>query len=323
MESRDQHRLLLIPLVLFLLGGLAACSDSPTDPAPPDGGTGPDFTDVPDIPRPATPSGEVPARSETMTAIKQLKGSFRPRVVDAYGHWSGYRQCGNIPTKLLSQNEWARARTLNDDYRHLLSDILGRNLILQEAKGDRLKQVVKEDQFIDCNGPIFIPGNLHGEFRGAPLEAPVYIRRDRHWELKPLEGGAGNYLLVYPQTSGEVTTTFRQGTETTQTEEFGRSLTLEVGLGYGPLSASVSGTLSETFSSSVSVSQEKEESFAKTVTGKEGKIIQFMVWELVETYSFSDADGNELTSENYVLAPESVTLRGTSIALQSTEFDLQ
>jgi hypothetical protein len=53
-----------------------------------------------------------------------------------------------------------------------------------------------------------------------------------------------------------------------------------------------------------------------------GGFHQFMVWELVETYSFSDAQGNEFTSENYVVSQESITLRGTSIALQSTEFDL-
>ena len=44
----------------------------------------------------------------------------------------------------------------------------------------------------------------------------------------------------------------------------------------------VSGSLAETFSNSVTIEESATETFEQTVTGKEGKLIHFQVWELVE-----------------------------------------
>ena len=96
----------------------------------------------------------------------------------------------------------------------------------------------------------------------------------------------------------------------------------KAGVDFGVLSATVSGTLSEVFSSSVTVSESRTETFSEGVTGKPGKVLQFIVWELVETYRFCDAEGNPVISENYVFGDPVLIRRGGAVALQSTEFDL-
>jgi hypothetical protein len=210
----------------------------------------------------------------------------------------------------------------NEDFREVAQRVTNRRMVLLDDAGTA--NVPRQSEFVreECM-PFGPPGDGHyQQFTGRELATGVHVRRDRHWELKPLEGAAGDYLLVYPHTEGEVSTTYTSGTETSQTEEFGESLTVTAGLSYSVLSASVSGTLSETFSSSVTVSETNAETFTKRVTGKEGKVIQFMVWELVEEYSITDADGEPLTDDNYVVTTGTMGRRGVAIALQSTEFDL-
>jgi hypothetical protein len=310
---------LLTVLTIILIG--VGCSDSPTDPAP-SGGGGPVFADVPAIPEPSTLGGDVPATSGTLTRVEQLDSVFRPNVVDAYGAWSGVKLCPTGSQELPERNTWSSNLFGDFDYSALARIILGRRMVFQDAAGMNSQQHFEQGYAALCQRLSPTLGRVEANYRGPAFEVPVHVRRDRHWELKPLEGSAGDYLLVYPQTSGEVSTSYASGSERSQTEEFGRSLTAEVSAGYGVLSASVSGTLSETFSSSVTVNETTTETFTKSVTGKPGKIVQFMVWEMVENYSFCDADGNALESENFVIAAETMTRRGTAIALQSTEFDL-
>lgn len=313
------------PLVLLAIAalGLTACSDSPTDPG--GDGSGPDnFVDVPPIPEPATPGGDVPSRSEERSRVEALDGNFRAVVADAFGDWTGERRCGTSTTQLEPQTDWASAVPTGSPFDILARTVEGRTFDLIDAAGGELAVEISRTQLSSCSGVPFTPyGQQVTLFQSRVFAADVHIRRDRHWELKPLEGNAGDYLLVYPNTQGQISTSYQSGSERTRTEEFGRSVTAEAGLSFGPLSASVSATLSETFSSSVTVSESTTETFTKTVTGKEGAIVQFMVWELVENYSFVDADGMPLTDENFQLNLATLQRRGSAIALQSTEFPLE
>lgn len=305
---------------LGLLVLCVGCSGSATGPG--GGDTDHGYTDVPDIPTPTSPGGDVPAASETVTRVELLTGTYNPLVVDSYGTWRHYRICSGQVTADQQTVDWASRAGSAGRFTPVSSRFRNRRLVLRQTDGTTPVMQQTVNQHPDCGG-FPLPGDLDRyTFQGHALSVPVHVRRDRRWELKPLEGGAGDYLLVYPNTSGEVATSYTSGTERSQTEEFGKSLSATVGAEFRVLSASVSGTLSQTFSSSVNISESTTETFTKSVTGKDDKVIQFMVWELVEDYRFTDAEGNALEDPNFVLAPDFMTRRGVAVALQSTEFAL-
>lgn len=320
-HSRPRFVRLSLALMAVAALGLPACSDSPMDP----GSDNPEpFVDVPPIPEPSTPGADVPSKSDAVTSIEPFDGSFRAVVTDAFGSWSRQLRCGANATEFDSRTDWASDIGSGSDFWPLARSVEGRRFDLIDGSGERLTVEASRTDLATCSASPFTPlGQELTAFQTAPFTADVHIRRDRHWELKPLEGNAGDYLLVYPNTQGEISTSYQSGSERTRTEEFGRSITAEAGLSFGPLSASVSATLSETFSSSVTVSESTTETFTKTVTGKDGAIIQFMVWELVESYSFVDAEGDPLTDESFRLDLATLERRGSAIALQSTEFPVE
>ena len=312
-------RILTISCAMLIALGAMGCGDSPVDPPAPGGGdTGPGFADVPDIPVPATPGGDVPARSDIHTTVKLYTGKFAPTISNAYGRWDIDRVqhigigIPDVRTPILHGDAWSSSVT--DPFAELIIEEHMSRLLLQDGNGERQPHDISGTE-----GPSIYETELR--FQGEAADKPVYIRRDRHWELKPLEGGAGNYLLLDGPVTGEVSSSYTKGTSTTQTREFGRSVTASVSAGLGALSASVSGTLSETFSTSVTVSESKTETFTKTVFGQSGKIVQFMVWELVEKYTFCDEDGAPYAAPHYVIPTTSMTRRATAVYLQATEFD--
>ena len=321
-HPKHAHRSLGALIVAVL--ALSACSDSPTDPAEDrdGGGGGTGFVDAPDIPEPASPGGDVPGQSEVRTQIEPLDGNFRAKLVEVSGVWRLQRTCGTT-TQVVDQRPGLASEMLGTMHGDLARRVLSSTYDLINEDGEALAVADQRDDRFDCGGgPFPVPGAELSLFQSQAFDADVYVRRDRHWVLRPLEGGDGDYLLVYPNTQGEVSTSYQSGSEQSRTEEFGRSITATLGVSYGVLSASVSATLSETFSSSVSVSESTTETFTKTVTGKDDTIIQFMVWELVEEFSFCDADGEPIATELFSIDTGSMERRGVAIALKSTEFPL-
>jgi hypothetical protein len=315
--------ILTIGCAMLIAIGAMGCGDSPVNPPAPGGGTnpGPGFTDVPDIPTPKTPGGDVPATSETLTVLKRHTSLYNPSVTNAYGSWyidrvqlfgPGFPE---MRTNVMDSDAWGSQVT--DLYAKLFIQEEMSRIILQDENGNVGGPRISGDYGVSVLSRALLS---EVDFRGSAVEKAVYIRRDRHWELKPLEGGAGNYLLLDGPVSGEVSSSYTKGVSNTQTEEFGRSVTASAGLSLGVLSLSVSGTLSETFSSSVTVSESKTETFTKTVTGASGKIVQFMVWELIEKYSFCDEDGNLYSDPHYVIPAASIVRRASAVYLQATEF---
>jgi hypothetical protein len=160
-----------------------------------------------------------------------------------------------------------------------------------------------------------------GYTAGESLSSVPSLRRDRFWVRRPLEGGVGNFLLLTGNTQGEIATSYTSGTSTTETETFGRSVTASAGLSFGGLSAGIEVTLSQSFSTSVTVSEESSVSFTKTVSGENGKIVHFQVWELVERYTITDSKGEPFTDPNYLFEPVELHIRGVAVALEATTFD--
>jgi hypothetical protein len=320
-----QPRRWITPLLVALVAA-TACGESPTGTGlDPDGGAEVVGTEsdplpqgAPALPVPAGPFADVPATSDTLTVIRPFSGAFRPEVDRAFGDWAFWQRLCSPFTGCLS---WQPAGTADQSW----SDELGSSFSLQPPALRIL--LVGED-----GSPIEAPTasltrspqasiDLRWDFAGDGLDE-VYIRRDRYWRWIPLSFGVGDYLIVTGTTDATLESTFTAGTSTTETEEFGRSLTLGATVGYGPLSASVSGTLSESYSVSVKISQESSETFKRTVHGANGKQTRFMVWILMERYTFTDSVGEPLIHPSYEFTPHELHRSGAATALQATEFPM-
>lgn len=306
-------------LVMALMA--VGCSEDATAPEAP-GAPNPDpYVDVPPVPEPASPGGSVPSTSTVLSNVMPLASAFNPRVDDARGAWVEMRVCGEagVEDRETWDNAWGSEIPQTN-----FGEILVRleRILLQNDTGAREPVEARHSRVIGtCGlGHRSWDRTLQTAYQGSPLQNAVYVRRDRHWELQHIEN-VGDYLLLDPNTQGEISSKYTQGVSDTQTQEFGQSLTAEVGLGIGPMRASVSGTLSRTFSTAVEVTKSEEQTFTKTVWGEPGKQIQFMVWELVEVYTLCDENGEEYTDPNYKLSMTPLERRGAALKLQATQFD--
>ena len=331
----------LIPLLCLLM--LVACGggDSPTDPGDGGGDGGPTFEDTPPIPRPSSPGGDAPATSETLTLVSDGSlQTFAPQLVDfAIGQ-------GVVRARALSTSScgWTTIQSFTGGNMATLNGSINRTFSscgstffltaqLADLRPTGRRVLVSDGTWVRAHSrqrtagsvigfPISgLPGLVRLDLQAlsAPEERP-HLRRDRYWRLRSLAGGVGNFLLLTGPTSGEISTTYTRGVERTDTESFGRSVTGEVSASYGVVSASVSATLSEEFTTSVTVSESQSETFTQTVYGEDGKTIQFMVWELVEVYSISDADGESFQPEGWTFTTETLTRAGAALALDATSF---
>jgi hypothetical protein len=243
--------------------------------------------------------------SDTVTVIEPLTTHYRPMVKSAYAAWGLQTRCcifvyflmdwtcdnwvafvgmqpawsdtlpvvnvtcGGLPNSgtIARPDPWTRILLVKDGY------------VIEPPEGE--SGVETQPQVlttrVDCR--------LAWQTR--PIETRPHLRRDRFWVRKQLEGGAGNFLLLIGDTQGEISTTYTSGSSTTETEKFGRSVTATAGLNLGALSLGVSATISQSFSTSVTVSEETSETFTKTVFGEDGKTVHFQVWELVEYYTIT------------------------------------
>jgi hypothetical protein len=257
-----------------------------------------------------------------LTKILPLNSLFKPTVTDVRGNWVRVQYCGqSVERHDAYDNTWSSMLPGRTDFGPLLQKL--ERIALQNDFGQR--QSV-EDRLTRNNGtcgagPLSFPRSLMTAVEAPALENAVYIRRDRHWELQQIKN-VGEYLLLDPNTQGEISSTYMQGVTNTQTEEFGEAITAQAGLGIGPLQASISGTLSRTFSNAVEVSTSEEQTFTKTVWGEPGKQIQFMVWELVEVYTLCDENGDSFVDPNYKMQLTPLERRGAALKLQATQFDL-
>ncbi len=160
-----------------------------------------------------------------------------------------------------------------------------------------------------------------GATSAAPLTNPVYLARARFWERVLVDGAKS--VRADPGFSKSVAYTRTTGTNTSSSHEFARSLDAELTLGSSDaIAASLSGSLSETFTTSREVSEEESVEVTHQVTGIDGKTVIFSVWRSVERYTFVDADGNVYTDPNYTFgALGEVFVRGDHEVLQSKAFD--
>lgn len=334
---RTLTRTLLVAWPLTLVMS-AACVTEAVGPDDGEEGTPSDElpADAPQLPVPVGPLADVAATSDTLTVMEPLATNFRPRVTDARGSWDlEARQCLIAgPFQCGGWYPWESFPTVSSTW----SDEIPSQRF--DATGDLIPMAFSGlgRILVFENGSAATPGLLRyigsgtvggddyetrKDFLPLVLSETVYLRRDRYWVRQQLSSGVGEYLLVTGNTEASLSTTYSSGTSRTETEEFGRSVTATAGLSYGPLSASVSGTLSQSYSTTVEVREETSETFTRTVRGTPGKQTRFMVWALTERYTFTDANGDPFTDPNYELVLDEILYRhGVATALQATEFPL-
>ena len=313
---------------------LAACGgEGPTDPG--DGAGDGGFKDTPAIPRPGSPGGLLPLMSDVLTLISgESITRFAPRVTDIP------MATAMIRARPVESCAWNIIEEVSD---RQMSTWTGLTLVAAACGLNVMTLTVDRTAVQPRDHPVLLDAgiwrsSISRQFRypnalpagssgyvettvvpaTMPDKAP-HIRRDRFWRLHPLEGGVGNFLLLQGPVDGEVVTSQTTGTSRTDTENFGRSVTGEVSLGIGPLSASLSATLSESFETSLEIAEESTEEFRRTVHGEEGKYVQFVVWDLVEIYSITDADGEPFTADGWNFADDTLE-RKVATALDATTF---
>ena len=342
--STDARAIRLLIVAILAAFFVAGCSDSPEPEE--SGGGGTPYTDVPEIPEPTTPGGETGAISDTVTVIVPLTTHYRPMVRSAFSRWGLSTRCCQRPVIISDwtctnwviivgmQEMWSDALPeLNidqcaglvgeadpvsisrpDPWQRFL--LVEDGQVIQPEEGDSGDETIwyNDDQFIIRMAQI----RLHWQTR-AIAERP-HLRRDRFWVRQPLLD-VGNFLILVGDVEGSISTTRTWGSSTTETEEFGRSVTASSGLNFGALSLGVEVTLSQTFSTAVTVSEETSDTFSQTVTGEDGKIVHYQVWQLVEYYTITDADGAPFTDPNYTFVLSEFTIRNGALALVATKFD--
>jgi hypothetical protein len=321
-EEDIMRKVIFTVIYIVAITIAAGCSEDPVAPDPGNNGGGDPYVDVPAIPEPTSPGGSVPQTSAVLTKVLPLNSLFKPTVTNVHGNWQRIRLCGQtVQFSDRYPNTWSSDLPGRSDFVPLLLKL--ERIALQNDSGEReaVQEQFSKNEGLCGTGLINFSQTLRTAVSAPQLQNAVYIRRDRHWELQHIEN-VGEYLLLDPNTQGEISSTYMRGVTNTQTEEFGESITAEAGLGIGPLQASISGTLSRTFSNSVEVSTSEEQTFTKTVWGEPGKQIQFMVWELVEVYTLSDENREPFTDPNYKMQLSPLERRGAALKLQATQFDL-
>ena len=160
--------------------------------------------------------------------------------------------------------------------------------------------ICREDTWLGCISYVHVTVAYNGT--GQPIQKAPYIRRDRFWVATPWEGGA-----LVARTTGDATITvgsiYTSGCSRTETESFAWTLGATVGGEYEGLKAEINGSITKTFETAFTVSEQEEKSISKTLQGEPNKRTCFVLWVLVEQYSFVDKDGKPFTDPNYEFDP--------------------
>jgi Insecticidal Crystal Toxin, P42 len=162
------------------------------------------------------------------------------------------------------------------------------------------RSICRESIFGACISYVHV--QLHYEGTGPAVEKRPYLHRERFWVATPWESGA----FVERTTGNEtitLTSTYTAGCAKTETESFAWSLGASLGLEYSGLKASVEGSITKTFETSFTVTEQEERSISKTLQGEANMRTCFVLWVLVEQYSFVDQNGNPMTDPNYEFDP--------------------
>lgn len=334
-------RLLMVCAACGMVALLLSCGDdnpaTPNDDNPPPNNTG-----IPPVPAMTDPDTDPPTRSTTATVVRTAS-DFAPVidaakcdwVIEARGRFEsasgGWIDCNGEWQDLWTGNAWSDGSDAIPAY-HGCFDACGlltnycpddwalaiedwppdtRFVFMKDGVKDPMpntlvwdapeKEICRENlPLIGCINKVHITVRYHGT--GPAVGKAPYIKRERFWVAVPWGTGA----LVERTTGDEsitLTTKYTTGCSRTQTESFAYSLGASVGAEYKGIKAQVEGSITKTFGSSFTVTEEEERSVSKTLNGEAGKRTCFVMWVLMEQYCFVDREGNPYEDPNYEFDP--------------------
>lgn len=353
------YSIIILLVVIFVLGGLhTGCSESTSPDTSGDNGDTPP-ADWPTIPQPSAPYEDTESTSDTMTVIQPLNTNYRPNVMRALCLWSGNSMfCTySYVSPFCEETEYEPIMLINlpecwsNDIPPLdytgcgkpyccptglinvsFAKSFGRVLLLEDGEiadpvswapiprtiWTSLSHICYESA-CTMSTIHWIELSLSGQLRS--IEELPYLRRDRYWQRVWIANENSYFKVLIGDTEYDMSVSYTTGTSTTETESFGRSVTTSAGLDFGALKASVEVTISQSFSTSVTIHDEKTIEETYKVFGEDGKYVQFQVWEGVEIFTVTDAEGNPYTDPNYVVEPTVLFIHGNGPALVATKFD--
>jgi hypothetical protein len=301
--------------------------------APPDAGSTQDVAPVvPPLPEPRV-IGEVPV-SEVLTRIEAWD-ALQPIVHRARCDWSmsvqrctyfddGDRGCGEFVATPESSGTFFSDEIPADQYDLALAvDDLDRRLLLLEGGELVGPQGSFDREALRVNDPgVTLVANARYGHSCPALETTPYMRLDRFWEVVLLDGESP-FLLLEGEVGGELSATYTIGVQVEETTGFAQTTTTtvsgEAGLDFFAVSAALEEAFTQTYELSVSVTMERSTTLSQTVQGKAGVTRQFMVWQLVDRFTVTDAAGEPLVDPSYDFDPVVLEVRGAK-ALKATEF---
>ncbi|HPF70105.1 MAG TPA: hypothetical protein PLQ13_05485 [Candidatus Krumholzibacteria bacterium] len=318
--------LLLSALALAL--ALAGCSsDDPTSPAP-EPSTG--MPRIPTLADYGGNLDNIPDQSEVIvTGIEPWQGPFVPSITDMNTSYSYYLTVdvplvGPVTLSGGTQTGWASSIFFLVSFHE---DIFNRDYVLDSSPyqaGPLRFVLARNGAPVTSPSPLGTVGwaddgdgtssyawTVNSRVWGGitegftserrPLEIRVsqegiptlaeapYLKRELYWQLSNINGDP--YKIIDPGYHFGQSTTYTTGVSETESYEFFWSLTTSVSGGYGPVSASVSASVGETFGTSVTVSEQTSVTVTEDITAPAGKTIMASRWQLMERYTVCTADG--------------------------------
>jgi hypothetical protein len=331
-------RVAVICAACALLALVPACGDD--DPVKPPDNPPPNDTGIPPVPVMTDPDTDPATRSTVRSVVRKasdfapvIDGAFCSWEITGRGRFEsfsgGWIDCSPPNWESLYTGvAWSDGRDAIDDYMGCFTacglltnycpesyslDIENwpedtRFVFMKDDIKDPMpntiewnapeKEICREElPLVGCINKVHV--TIHYRATGQPVDKTPYLRRDRFWVAIPWDTGA-----MVERTTGDesitLTSTYTSGCAQTQTESFGYSLGATVGAEYKGIKAEVEGSISHTFGSSFTVTEQTEESVSRTLQGEAGKRTCFVMWVLIEQYSWVDGDGNPYSDPNYI-----------------------
>lgn len=158
------------------------------------------------------------------------------------------------------------------------------------------------------------------------LSNTVYLTRERFWNRVPVDGQDAMFVRVSEGTEYEIETTYTRGLSEENSREFAETISQKASFGFDEVittNSEIEYATTSTFGTTNTISTEESVAVSQKVSGRPGKIVVLMLWELVERYTVTDVEGNPFTDPNFRfdLNYGQAEVHGIALAVQTTEFD--
>jgi hypothetical protein len=165
------------------------------------------------------------------------------------------------------------------------------------------------------------------QLRGCPrISNPTYITRERFWAAVPVDGQGAMSVQVPEGATYSIETTYTRGMSFSESRQFAQTVSENLSLGfdeYISAGTEVEYAVTESFGTETEITKEESVAVTQSVEGRPGKIVVLTLWELVERYSITDADGGDYIDPKIRFEQEYgvAEVHGIALAMRATEFD--